>query len=56
MKAENIKCVKGITKGVSDSDYAGGKDMHRSISGYDIYINGVLISWKSSEEWDIEFY
>jgi hypothetical protein len=47
MKPDKYNCEKVIIKGVSDSDYAGDKDMRRSVSGYLVYVNGVLISWKS---------
>jgi Reverse transcriptase (RNA-dependent DNA polymerase) len=47
MKSNNFNCEKVIIKGVSDSDYAGDNDMRRSVRGYVVYINGLLISWKS---------
>jgi hypothetical protein len=33
-----------------DSDYAGDKDGRKSISGFVIYIQGCLISWKSRSQ------
>jgi Reverse transcriptase (RNA-dependent DNA polymerase) len=36
-----------ILTGRSDSDYAGDKQTRTSVSGYVIYLNGALISWKS---------
>ena len=32
---------------MSDSDYAGDKDNCLSVTGYCIYVNGCLVSWKS---------
>ena len=34
-------------KWMYNSDYAGDKDNRLSVTGYCIYINGCLISWKS---------
>jgi hypothetical protein len=36
-----------IIKGICDSDFAGDKDTRISVTGYVVYVNGVLISWKS---------
>ena len=33
-----------------DSDYAGDKDGRKSVSGFVIYIQGCLISWKSRKQ------
>ena len=33
--------------GYSDTDYAGDKDTHRSVSGIIIYLCGISIAWKS---------
>jgi hypothetical protein len=30
----------------SDSDFAGGKDKRKSITGYVIFLSGAAISWK----------
>ena len=37
-------------KCMCDSDHAGGKDNCLSVTGYCIYINRCLISWKSQEQ------
>jgi hypothetical protein len=37
-------------KAFCDSDYAGDKDGRKSISGFVIYIQGCLISWKSRSQ------
>ena len=34
----------------SDSDWAGDKDDRRSISGYMLFLNGVLIAWRSKAQ------
>ena len=31
----------------TDSDWAGDKDNRRSTGGYMIFVNGVLVSWRS---------
>jgi hypothetical protein len=36
-----------VLYGMSDSDYAGDKDTRISVSGYVVYANGALITWKS---------
>ena len=38
---------KNVIMGFSDSNYATDKDGRRSISGFAIYYNGALVSWKS---------
>ena len=38
---------KNVIMGFSDSNYATDKDRRRSISGFAIYYNGALVSWKS---------
>jgi len=30
-----------------DSDYAGDKDSRKSVTGFLVFINGALVSWKS---------
>ena len=37
---------KNVIMGFSDSNYATNKDGKRSISGFAIYYNGALVSWK----------
>ena len=34
-------------KGYADSDFAGDLDTRRSVSGYVLYFNGVIIAWRS---------
>ena len=34
-------------KAYTDSDFAGGADTMKSVSGFMIYINACLIAWKS---------
>ena len=41
------KEFKNVIMGFSDSNYATDKDGRRSISGFAIYYNGALVSWKS---------
>lgn len=36
-----------IIEGICDSDYAGDKDKRTSTTGYLVYVNGALITWKS---------
>lgn len=36
-----------VLYGMSDSDYAGDKDSRISVSGYVLYANGALVTWKS---------
>ena len=33
--------------GLCDSDYAGDNDTRKSVTGYVIYLNGLIICWKS---------
>jgi hypothetical protein len=34
----------------TDSDWAGSKDDRRSVSSYQIYLNDVLIAWRSKSQ------
>jgi hypothetical protein len=34
----------------TDSDWAGDKDDRKSIGGYMIFVNGVLVSWRSKKQ------
>ena len=36
-----------IVEAWSDSDYAGDRDTRRSVTGWEIYVNGTLVSYKS---------
>jgi len=40
----------GMIVGYSDSNYASNKDTRKSVSGFAIYFNGVLVSWKSKAQ------
>ena len=45
----NPKCegTEWVLELYSDSDWAGDKDDRRSVSSYHVYLNGVLIAWRS---------
>ena len=47
LKMKPDKEEKWELKGYSDSDFAADKDTRLSVSGYMVYLCGVLISWKS---------
>jgi hypothetical protein len=49
LKVEPTKTLKGLWKIVlyTDSDWAGDKDDRKSISGYMMFLNDVLICWRS---------
>ena len=34
----------------TDSDWAGDKDDRKSIGGYMLFVNGVLVSWRSKKQ------
>lgn len=38
---------KWVIDGICDSDYAGDKNTRISTTGYLVYVNGALVSWKS---------
>jgi hypothetical protein len=40
----------GAIVGYSDSNYASNKDTRKSVSGFAIYFNGALVSWKSKAQ------
>ena len=44
-----LKADNGVL-GFVDSDFAGDKGNRRSITGYLIYLHGVLIAWKSKQQ------
>jgi hypothetical protein len=49
LKIQPIVDKKGVWKIIlfTDSDWSGDKDDRKSISGYMLFVNGVLIAWRS---------
>ena len=43
------RMIKGPWKitGLCDSDYAGDNDSRKSVTGYVIFLNGLIVCWKS---------
>jgi hypothetical protein len=50
LKLQPVELIEWFIKVYSDSDWAGDKDSRKSVSGDMIFVNGVLVGWRSKSQ------
>ena len=50
LKIQPVNVEKWIILLYTDSDWAGDKDTRKSVSGYMLFVNGVLVCWQSKAQ------
>ena len=47
LRKDKKACKDGLIKAFCDSDFAGDTETRRSVTGYIIQYNGIVVAWKS---------